>query len=140
MESSGYQAKEFKASSGLVALGGFFGFGVGLSVVYASTGLGLPCVFRSLTGWDCPLCGGTRMGSSLLHLDVAAAFSYNPLALIGLVVLAVLGVLWTVEVVGGPRARLQGAVGARLRGVRPTQWLLIGMTAAVLYTVLRNLS
>jgi hypothetical protein len=78
------------------------------------------------------------MGSALLHLDVAAAFAFNPVVLVGLVVLSALGVLWTVEVLGGPRVRPPRRVGERLRRVHPTRWLLLGMTLAVLYTVVRN--
>ena len=67
-------------------VGAFFAGGLALSALYATTGVGLPCPFRAVTGWDCPLCGGTRMGDALLHGDVLAAFGYNPLALIGLLI------------------------------------------------------
>jgi hypothetical protein len=110
-----------------------------LSALYATTGLGLPCPFRLLTGWDCPLCGGTRMGEALLHGDVQAAFGFNPLALVGLVILGVLGVLWTVEAGGGPAFRLPRPLSERSRRVRPLQWLVIGLLAAVIYTITRNL-
>jgi hypothetical protein len=79
------------------------------------------------------------MGSALLHGDVVGAFAYNPVVLVGLVILGGLGVLWSVEVLGGPRVRPPAALAIRLRAVRPTGWLLIGLTAAVIYTVLRNL-
>ena len=102
-------------------------------------GSGLPCPFRALTGWDCPLCGGTRMGDALLHGDVPAAFGFNPLALVGLLILGVLGVLWTVEAVGGPAFRLPRPLAERLRRVRPTQWLVVGLLVAVIYTIARNL-
>ena len=136
---STYLAPEFRASRGLAYLGGFFAYGLGLSVLYATAGIGLPCPFRWATGWECPLCGATRMGSALLRLDVAAAFALNPVVLVGLMVLSVLGVLWTVEVLGGPQVRPPRRVGERLRRVHPTRWLVAGMTLAVLYTLLRNL-
>lgn len=136
---STYLAPEFRASRGLAYLGGFFAYGLGLSVLHATVGIGLPCPFRWATGWECPLCGATRMGSALLQLDVAAAFAFNPVVLVGLVVLSVLGVLWTVEVLGGPRVRPPRRVGERLRRVHPTRWLVVGMTLAILYTLLRNL-
>jgi hypothetical protein len=137
--STGYLAKEFRAANALVALGGFVACGVALSALYATTGLGVPCPFRGLTGWDCPLCGGTRMGSALLHLDIGAAFGYNPVALIGLVVVGSLGLLWTVEALGGPRVRPPAALGQRLRRVHPTRWLLLGLITAAAYTLVRNL-
>jgi hypothetical protein len=124
--------RSFPATRAAGYVGAFFAGGLALSALYATTGLGLPCPFRLLTGWDCPLCGGTRMGEALLHGDVQGAFGFNPLALVGLVILVALGVLWTVEAAGGPHSE-------RLRRVRPTQWLVIGLLAAVIYTITRNL-
>jgi hypothetical protein len=134
-----YRAKPFDARSALTYVGGFFAVGVGLSVVYATTGVGAPCPFRTFTGWNCPLCGGTRMGSAILHGDPAAAFSFNPLAFIGLAVITVLGLLWIVEALGGPKVRPPRRIAERLVRVHPTQWLILGLVVAAVYTVLRNL-
>ncbi len=131
--------RAFRATTGLAYLGGLAASGVGLSVLYAVTGVGLPCPFRMATGWNCPLCGGTRLGAALLHGDVVTAFAYNPLVLTGLVVLSALGVLWTVESLGGPAVRLPPRPAALLARVGPTQWLLLGLAVAVIYVVLRNL-
>jgi hypothetical protein len=131
--------RSFRATRAVGYVGAFFAGGLALSALYTATGLGLPCPFRLLTGWDCPLCGGTRMGDALLHGDVQAAFGLNPLALVGLVVLGVLGVLWTVEATGGPASRLPRPLSERLRRVRPMHWLAIGLLVAVIYTVTRNL-
>jgi hypothetical protein len=38
-----------------------------------------PCLFHSLTGLQCPGCGGTRALHQLLHGNVGAAFRLNPL-------------------------------------------------------------
>ena len=38
-----------------------------------------PCPFRTLTGWPCPTCGGTRCALALARLDLAGAFAFNPL-------------------------------------------------------------
>ena len=92
-----------------------------------------------MTGWDCPLCGGTRMGAALLHGDVLSAFMLNPLALIGLLTLGVLGSLWVVEAAGGPTVRLPRPLAERLRRVRANQWLVVGLAVAVVYTIARNL-
>jgi hypothetical protein len=78
------------------------------------------------------------MGSALLHGDVQAAFLFNPLALLGLLVLGLLGVLWVVEAAGGPAVRLPSSVAAGLRRVRPGQWLGLGLAVAVIYTIARN--
>jgi Protein of unknown function (DUF2752) len=131
--------REFRATRAAGYVGAFFAGGLALSALYATTGVGLPCPFRAVTGWDCPLCGGTRMGAALLDGDVLAAFGQNPLALIGLLILGLLGVLWAVEAAGGPAVRLPRRLAERLRRVRPAQWLLVGLLAAVSYTIVRNL-
>jgi len=129
----------FRPRTGLKWIGGFFAYGLALSAFYASTGIGLPCPFRAVTGWNCPLCGGTRMGDSLLHLDIGAAYAYNPLALIGLGVLVILGALWTVQAAGGPAVRLPKAVRDRAAAVSQTMWLVAGLLGMAAYTVLRNI-
>ena len=128
-----------RATRGLTYLGGFAAYGVGLSALYALTGVGLPCPFRIATGWDCPLCGGTRLGTALLHGDLVAAFLANPVVLVGLVVLTVLGVLWTVEALGGPAVRLPARISAQLSRVRATSWLALGLAGAAVFVLLRNL-
>lgn len=121
-------------------LGGFFGYGVGLSALYATTGYGLPCPFRAVTGWDCPFCGGTRLGSALLHGDLAAAWAFNPAVLVGLVIVSGLGVAWVVERFGGPRVSVPTGLVRRLRAVHPTTRLIAILAAGTLYTLMRNLA
>ena len=119
---------------------GIFGaYGLFMSSLYATMRVGLPCPMLTLTGWECPLCGGTRMGVALLHGDIVAALRYNPVALVGLAVLAVLGVLWVVEVLGGPKVRPPARLGERLRRVHPTQWTALALVLATIYTLVRNL-
>jgi hypothetical protein len=131
--------RPFRATRALGWLIGSGAFGVSLSALYASSGLGVGCLFRTVTGWACPLCGGTRLGSALLHGDLSAAASYNPLVFAALVLVTGLGLAWLVEVAGGPRVRLAAPLAMVLRRVTPTQWLLVGGAVAVAYTVLRNL-
>ncbi len=129
----------FDARRAVLGLSAFGAFGVGLSALYATTGVGLPCPLRTLTGWDCPLCGGTRLGSALLHGDVAGAFVANPLVLVGLALLTVLGVLWTVEALGGPRIRPPAGVRSALRHLTPTTWTVLALALGVGYAVARTL-
>jgi hypothetical protein len=128
----------FRPEIGLKWIAGFFAYGLGLSALYATTGFGLPCPFRTITGWDCPLCGGTRMGSALLHLEIGAAFASNPLAMLALIVVGSLGVAWTVQLAGGPALRSPAAMRERFAAVRGTWWLAAGLAVLVAYTVLRN--
>jgi hypothetical protein len=138
-EAAGTIVRSFRPARAASYVGAFFAGGLALSVTYATTGVGMPCPFRLLTGWNCPLCGGTRMGGALLHGDIAAAWSFNPVALVGLLVIGALGVLWTLEAAGGPAVRLPDRLGRRLRRVPATRWLLLGIGFAVVWTVLRNL-
>jgi hypothetical protein len=48
-------------------------------IEYFSHGLGLPCVFRTLTGFLCPGCGNTHAMIALSHGDFLAGLYYNPL-------------------------------------------------------------
>jgi hypothetical protein len=52
------------------------------AVVYLSKRLDRPvqlCLFRRLTGYDCPTCGSTRGILSLLHGHIIETWLYNPL-------------------------------------------------------------
>ena len=110
-----------------------------LSALYAATGLGIPCPFLALTGWSCPLCGGTRLGAALLHGELGVAFGLNPVVFLGLVLVAVLAVVWLVEAAGGPALRPPPAWSDRARRVSPWVWLALGGAALVLWTLARHL-
>jgi hypothetical protein len=127
------------ARSGLAVVGGLFAGGLALSALFATTGIGVPCPFLALTGWQCPLCGGTRMGAALLHGDLAGAYAFNPALLIALAALGALAVLWAIEVAGGPAVRPPRRLGKRLQQVPGVVWPLLAVGLAVAYTVLRNL-
>ena len=58
-------------------------------VVNYFTGLGIPCLFYTITGWYCPGCGVTRMLFSMITLDFYQAFRYNP-AVFVLLVMAII--------------------------------------------------
>ena len=87
------------------------------------------CLFYALTGWQCPGCGGLRAMHSLLHGNVGAAFTYNPL-LVSLVPVALGTALWLV---------FQKSSGKSLRlPIKPLcLWLLLGV--GVVFAVVRNL-
>lgn len=129
----------FRPTVALRPLAGFFALDLALSAVYATTGVGVVCPFRAVTGWNCPLCGGTRMGSALLHGDVGAAFAFNAVALVGIALLGVVGVLWVVEALGGPVVRPPAGLRQRLARTTPGQRLTAFFAFGVAYTVLRNL-
>jgi len=121
-------AKGLKSAAGLGAIG------LSLSGIYAVTGIGIPCPWRSLTHTLCPFCGATTMGAALLRGDVAAAWSANPFVLTLLVALVIACAFWIVELLGGPHARLP----RRLSDQRI--WYLFLGAAAIAYAVWRNLA
>lgn len=64
-------------------------FVVGLLVVYGSfdpsTQTFFPrCPFLSLTGYKCPGCGSQRAIHAILHGELGAAWSFNPLLLLSI--------------------------------------------------------
>jgi hypothetical protein len=127
------------ARSGLAVVGGLFAGGLALSALFATTGIGVPCPFLALTGWQCPLCGGTRMGAALLNGDLAAAYAFNPLVLVALIGLGAVAVAWAVEFAGGPAVGPPRRVRRRLQRIPAVLWPLLAMLVAVGYTMLRNL-
>jgi hypothetical protein len=60
-----------------------------------------PCVFHSLTGLPCPLCGGTRAASALLRGDLDRTMHLNALAFPAVALLLLLAILCGVEAVRG---------------------------------------
>ena len=54
-----------------------------LYVVFVKiTGVGIPCLIKTVTGKYCPGCGISRMFLAMLELDFKKAFAYNPLLMV----------------------------------------------------------
>lgn len=88
------------------------------------------CLFRSLTGLDCPGCGGTRMVWYLLHGDVMQAARYHLLALVCVPVVVYAYAAWASKRI----------FGWRLPTWRPSNRFWIGFAVvAVVFLVARNL-
>lgn len=87
------------------------------------------CLFKYATGLDCPGCGGLRATHQLLHGQIAAAFSLNPL----MVLLLPLAVLLLInECV----KQVRGRPLFRVKFSRHLIWVLPVLMIA--YTILRN--
>lgn len=69
----------------VAVLGTLFLFNPAVSHIFPS------CPFYWATGWHCPGCGALRAAHLLLHGDVPGAFAMNPLMLLALPLLPVLG-------------------------------------------------
>ncbi|NPV01120.1 MAG: DUF2752 domain-containing protein [Brevinematales bacterium] len=88
------------------------------------------CVFRTLTGWACPLCGGMRAVHSLVHGGLARAVSENLL------------ILLTVPLSAGVLAadyRLRKRSNAEILRKAARIFFIAFAGLAVLFTALRNI-
>ena len=112
----------------------YTGLASGLAAAAALTYVGLvdphrpgslfpPCMFKAVTGWNCPGCGGLRMTHDLLHGDLPAAVVDNVFVLVGLPLLA-LWSLWRVR---------------RGRPVFTPAVLAVVAVGSVVWTIVRNL-
>ena len=115
----------------LVAVGAT-GFGL-LLYFFAPDQYGLfpRCAFHTLTGLQCPGCGGLRCLHQLLHGHFAAAFRYNPL-LVTMLPLSAAGLGYYVSY------RLLEKPLPKIWQHPAWLWLLTG--AVVLFGIGRNLS
>jgi hypothetical protein len=95
---------------------------------------GWPCPLKAATGIPCPGCGLTRASVSLLRGDFAASFgahAFAPLLLVGLVALAVSGLL--------PAAGREAFASLVARFERRTKAAYVVLGALLLYWSVRLL-
>lgn len=55
--------------------------GICYGAVVSTIGFGIPCLFRLITGLQCPGCGITHMALCLMHGDLSGAFHANAMVL-----------------------------------------------------------
>jgi len=87
------------------------------------------CPFRALTGWYCPVCGGTRAIESVVHLHFLTAARDNTAVLI-------FGMLIVANLVPGVSATRLGRQLTRLVQIESA---LVWVGLFVSWTVIRNL-
>ena len=88
------------------------------------------CLLHTLTGLQCPGCGGLRAAHQLLHGNVVAAFHYNPL-------LVLLSPLLAAFVIAAVAREKTGRPVPRLFKHPAWIWVLVGLLVA--YGIIRNL-
>lgn len=89
-----------------------------------------PCPIKALLGIDCPGCGSLRMLYSLLHGDLWAAFRFNALGVVALVLVVWAYLAWTYGRV----------VGRRIESWQHSRWAaLVALVLWSLWLVVRNL-
>ncbi|SDM58081.1 DUF2752 domain-containing protein [Actinomyces ruminicola] len=86
------------------------------------------CIMHRMTGYWCPLCGGTRATRALMHGDLTAACGYNPFALMVLALGAAVLVRWLIS-------RRRGAP----RPLLTAREAVVIFAVAGLFAVARNL-
>lgn len=87
------------------------------------------CPFETVTGWDCPGCGGLRAVHALTDLDLGAALSSNVFAVLLVGVLAVAFVAWIPRRLADPSARMI---------VISSRTGLVILAVLAVFTVVRN--
>lgn len=93
--------------------------------------LGFPvCPFHAVTGWWCPVCGGSRAVAAMTHGDVASALSYN---LAAILLLAAVTLYWPTQVYAALRGNAPHLPRLSRRSV-----VMVGMVFLV-FTMWRNL-
>lgn len=115
----------------LAITGAVLALGLLYAWVVQRLGFGIPCVYKTFLGLDCPSCGISRMFLALLRLDFAAAFAFNPVIFCLLPLWCAIGIRLAVLYVKRGRARLE-------------KWALFGivlsMAILLVYGVLRNIA
>jgi len=104
--------------------------GILYAVFVRLTGLAVPCIFRMLTGWQCPGCGITRACLSLLKGEIQTSFSYNPFLYIAGPCIIYLIVRGDLNYIKKDTCRL---------GTADTVLIYILIVAALIFGVVRNL-
>lgn len=109
---------------GVLLVGGLYG------LICNWLGFGIPCLLYRLTGLKCPGCGVSRMCLSLLRLDFAGAWQYNP-AILALLPLG-LGLALHVVV-----RYVKSGKHALTAGENAVVWFMVAVL--LIFGVLRNL-
>jgi hypothetical protein len=88
------------------------------------------CALREIAGLECPGCGSLRAGHAWLHGRVGEAVAWNPLTLVGVPLVLLLGVNEARVALGRPGWRLDPRLG---------KWAWLVPAGLLLFMLLRNL-
>jgi Protein of unknown function (DUF2752) len=104
-----------------------------VGVTDPSSGVGLPCPFRTVTGLWCPGCGLTRATHRLLRGDLVGALRFNVFVVVVLAAIAGSWAAWVAHAAG--RTLPWRGLGDAARRVL----VVVGVVVAVVFAVVRNL-
>lgn len=108
------------------------GVAAALAVYYLvgpDSGMYPRCLFRQLTGLDCPGCGSQRAIHALLHGHIAEAWGHNALLLIEL---PLIGLLLAARAMRPRHPRLDLLLNSRAM-------ILLLLVTIILWTIVRNI-
>ena len=88
------------------------------------------CLLYTLSGWQCPGCGGLRATHHLLHGRFVTAFHYNPLLLLSLPILGTIFISHLLRAVTGR---------SFTNPFKQTVWIWLLLIVVLLFGILRNL-
>ena len=95
-----------------------------------SLNIGTLCIFKRITGLNCPSCGITRMGISLMRGDIKSAFRYNQLITVLLPLFAIYILFYLYRYL-------------KLGTTKLSRWenvmMIIVSVVLILYAIVRNL-
>ncbi len=99
-------------------------------IIAYEIGFNIPCPFKLLTGLDCPSCGITRMGISMMHGNFHRAFMYNQVLFVLTPFLSIYAIFFTYRYI---------TKGISTIGKYEKIVLTIVSIILVLYGIVRNL-
>ena len=86
------------------------------------------CILHDYLFVYCPMCGGTRALTAMLHLQFAKAFSYNPLVVVGVFFALILDAVLLIRILKKKEPMITVSNGA---------WVALA-SVLILYGILRN--
>ena len=100
------------------------------AVVFKFFNLGFTCIFRSITGLECPGCGLTRSLAAMLTFDIKSLMQLNPVLPFYIAYLIWVAVSASIRYVKGEKDLLGGI---------PLWTLIAFLCVCVVHTIVRNL-
>ena len=112
---------------GWILLGIFLSYLLIAKFSHFRTFFHLPCLFRTLTGYYCPGCGGTRAVQALVHVELLRSLRCHPAVLPGVVMSIVFWIGMTCEKIVRPnikRFKLRRIYFYVVLGIVMIQWIV----------------
>ncbi len=100
------------------------------AIVFKFLNWGLPCIFRSITGLECPGCGLTRSLAAMLTFDIKRLMQLNPVLPFYIAYLSWVAVSASMRYVKGEKDLLGGI---------PLWTLIVFLCVCFVHTIVRNL-